>query len=71
MIWPMFARLKASGIFGGQRIPETLTWLSPWVERMLKDKAVMSTLHPDSAYQEFRKHYRKDTTIFDRVETPN
>lgn len=72
MIWPIFARMKSSGCFGeGQGIPESLTALSPWVDRMLNDKAVMSTIHPDSAYVEYNKHYRKDPTIFDRVETPN
>ncbi|XP_071825976.1 glutathione S-transferase omega-1-like [Apostichopus japonicus] len=72
MIWPIFARVPSHGCFGaGQGIPKSLKVLAPWVERMMKDKAVQSTIHPDSAYTEFNKYYRKDATIFDRVETPN
>lgn len=72
MIWPIFVRFRSSGCFGeGKGIPESFTSLHPWVERMMKDKAVQSTVHPDSAYIEFRKHYRKDATIFDTIETPN
>lgn len=72
MIWPIFVRFRSSGCFGeGKGIPESFSSLHPWVERMMKDKAVQSTVHPDSAYIEFRKHYRKDATIFDTIETPN
>lgn len=72
MLWPIFARVKASGSFGeGQGIPASLTTLTPWVDRMQKDKSVQSIIHPDSAYAEFSKHYRTDNTKFDEIETEN
>lgn len=72
MLWPVFARLRAYGPFGpGVSVPPTMDVLVAWHKRMLEDPSVKSILHPDSAYQEFSKHYRTDTTKFDEIETEN
>lgn len=72
MLWPVFARLRASGSLGvGEGVPVSMETLHAWYNGMLNDPSVKSILHPDSAYQEFSKHYRTENTLFDEIETHN